>query len=98
MHDVNSLIHSVIHAYHPDITIPIKQNEYTDMNLCTRVNPKSLLEINKIEINDKTLQLPIPSVTGNLRLSDKIRKDFPPLPYSTENQQLIKKFNFEYSD
>ena len=28
----------------------------------------------------------------------KIRKDFPPLPYSTENQQFIKKFNFEYSD
>ena len=68
------------------------------MNLCTRVTPQSLLEINKIEINDKTLQLPIPSVTGNLRPSDKIRKDFPPLPYSTENQQFIKKFNFEYSD
>ena len=68
------------------------------MNLCTRVIPQSLLEINKIEINDKTLQLPIPSVTGNLRPSDKIRKDFPPLPYSTENQQFIKKFNFEYSD
>ena len=25
VHDVNSLIHSVIHAYHPDTTIPIKQ-------------------------------------------------------------------------
>ena len=46
------------------------------MNLCTRVIPQSLLEINKIEINDKTLQLPIPSVTGNFRPSDKIRKDF----------------------
>ena len=68
------------------------------MKLCTRVIPKSIVEINKIEINDKTLQLPTPSVTGNLRPSDKIRKDFPPLPYSTENQQFIKKFNFEYSD
>ena len=37
--------------------------------------PKSLLEINKIEIIDKTLQLPKPSVTGNLRPSDKIRKN-----------------------
>ena len=98
IHDVNSLIHSVIHAYHPDTTIPIKQNEYTDMNLCTRIFPTSVLEINKVEINDKTLQLPIPSVTGNLRPSDKIGKDFPPLPFSTENQQFIKKFNFEYSD
>ena len=56
------------------------------MNLCTRVVPQSLLEINKtmsIEINDKTLQFPIPSITGNLRPSDKIRKDFNPLPYST---------------
>ena len=98
VNDVNALIHSVIHAYHPDTTTPIKQNPYTDTNLCTRVTPQSLLEINKIEINDKTLQIPIPSVTGNLRPSDKIRKDFPPLPYSTENQPFIKKFNFEYSD
>ena len=89
--DVNSLIHSVIHSYHPDTTIPINQNEYTDMNSCTRVIPQSLLEINKTEINDKTLQLPIPSVTGNLRPSNKIRKDFPPLPYTAENQQFIKK-------
>ena len=98
IHDVNSLIHSVTHAYHPDTTIPIKQNEYTDMNLCTRILPTCLIEINKIEINDKTLQLPIPSVTGNLRPSKKIRKDFPTLPYSTENQQFLKKFNFEYAD
>ena len=96
--DVNSLIHSVIHTYHPNTTIPIKQHDYTDMKLCTRVIPQSLLEINKIEINDKTLQIPIHSVTGNLRPSDKIRKDFPPFPYTAENQQFIKKFNFEYSD
>ena len=95
--DVNSLILSVIHTYHPDTTIPIKQNDYTDLNLFTRVIPQSLLQLNKIEINDKTLQLPLPSVTGNLRPSDKIRKDFPPLPYTTENQQFIKKINFEYS-
>ena len=44
------------------------------MNLCTRVIPQSLLEMNKIEINEKTLQLPIPSVTGNLRPSDESRK------------------------
>ena len=68
------------------------------MNLCTTIIPKSLVEINKIEKNDKTLQLPIPSVTGKLRPSDKIRKDFPSSQYSTENQQFIKKFNFEYSD
>ena len=69
------------------------------MNLCTRVIPQSLLEINKIEINDKTLQLPIPSITGNIRPSDKVIKDFPSLSYTTENLQFIKKkFNFEYSD
>ena len=61
------------------------------MNLCTRVIPQSLSEINKIEINDKTLQLPIPSVTGNLRPSDKISKDFPPLRYTAENEQFLKK-------
>ena len=91
VHDVNLLIHSVINAYLPDTTIPIRQNDYTDINLCTQVIPQSLFEINKIEINDKTLQLPIPSITGNLRPSEKIRKDFPSLPYTTENQQFIKK-------
>ena len=68
------------------------------MNLCTRVIPQFLLEINKIDINDETLQLPIPSITGNLRPSDKIRNDFPSLPYSTENQQFIKKFKFEFTN
>ena len=53
-------------------------------------NPTVLIKINKIEINYKTLQLPISSVTGNLRPSDKIRKDFPSLPYTAENQQFIK--------
>ena len=78
--------------------ILIRQNDYTEMNLCTRVIPQYLLESNKKEINDKTLQLPIPSVTGNLRPSDNIRKDFPSLPYTAENQQFVKKFNFEFSD
>ena len=68
------------------------------MNLCTRVIPQSVLGINKIEINDETLQLPIPSITGNLRPSDEIRKKFPSLPCTIENLQFIKKFNFEYSD
>ena len=50
------------------------------MSLCTRVIPQSLLEVNKIERIDKTLQLLIPSVTANLQPSDKIRKKFPPIP------------------
>ena len=56
------------------------------MHLCTRVIPQSVI---KIDINDKTLQLPIPSITGNLRPSDKIRKDFPSLPFTIENLQFI---------
>ena len=51
-----------------------------------------------MEINDKTLQIPVPSVTGNLRPSDKIRKDFPSSPYTAENQQFLKKISFEYFD
>ena len=41
VHDVDSLVYSVRHAYHPDTTIPIRQNDYTDMNLCTQVIPQS---------------------------------------------------------
>ena len=54
VHDVNSLIHSVIHAYHPDTTTPIRQNDYTEMNLCTRVTPQSLLEINPYLLSQET--------------------------------------------
>ena len=41
VHDVNSLIHSVIDAYHPDTTIPIRQNDYTDMNFYVLEYPHS---------------------------------------------------------
>ena len=54
VHGINSLIHSVIHAYSPDTTIQVRQNENTDMTLCNRKIPQSLLEINKIEVNEKT--------------------------------------------
>ena len=53
-------------------------------------NPTVLTKNNKLDVNDKTLQLHIPSVTGNLRPSGKIKKDFPSLPYTAENQQIIK--------
>ena len=64
------------------------------MNLCTRIIPQSFLDINRIEVNDKTLQLP--SIPGNLRPSDKIRKDFPLLPHTAENQQYIKKATLSF--
>ena len=60
------------------------------MNLCTRVIPQFLVEINKIEINDKTLQLPIPSVTGNLRPSDK-NKRFPSITIYCSKSTTYKK-------
>ena len=67
------------------------------MKLCTRVIPQSLLEINKIEINDKTLQLPILSVTGNLRPSDKSFFSFLTI-YCRKSAICKKKFNFKYLD
>ena len=98
VHDVNSFIHSVIHAYHPDTTIPNRQNDYTDMDLCTRVIPQSFKEINKIEINDKPFNYPCLLSKEIFDLQIKSVKDFPSLPYTAEIQQFIKKFNFEYSD
>ena len=60
--------------------------------------PQSLLEINKTEVNDKTLQLPIPSITRNLRLSDKVRKIFLLYFILKKIYNLYKKSNFEFSD
>ena len=45
------------------------------MSLCTRVSLQSVLEINKIEVNDKTLQLPVHSFTGKNRIPSTFRQN-----------------------
>ena len=84
--DVNLLIHSVIHTYHPDTTIPIKQNNYTDMNFCTLVIPQSLLEINKREINVKHFICQYLLSQETFDLETKSKKIF--LPY-----HILQKIN-----
>ena len=84
--DVNLLIHSVIHTYHPDTTIPIKQKNYTGMNFCTLVIPQSLLEINKREINVKHFIYQYLLSQETFDLETKSKKIF--LPY-----HILQKIN-----
>ena len=65
------------------------------MDSCTRTYSQSVIELFRIEISDKTTQLPMSPALGILRASDKIR-EFSPLPYTQENLQFIGNFNFEY--
>ena len=54
--------------------------------------------INRIQINDKTFNIPVTPVIQNVQPTSIIKKTFPPLPFTEENQKFIKKFNFQFSD
>ena len=47
-----------------------------DMNVSNRPIPESLIEIYQIEVNDNTLQLPMPSVQDILDPQIKLEKIF----------------------
>ena len=54
--------------------------------------------INRIQINDKSFNIPTTPIIQNVQPSSLIKKTFPPLPFTEENQKFIKKFNFQFSD
>ena len=95
VNDVNTLIHSIIHTYHPDITEPQKPSEYVCMDIQQQnFEQKIQPHINRIQINEKSFDIPTTPVIQNVQPSSLIKKTFPPLPFTEENQKFIKKFNF----
>ena len=54
--------------------------------------------INRIQINDKSFNIPTTPVIQNVQPIFNNKKTFPPLPFTEENQKFIKKFNFQFSD
>ena len=54
--------------------------------------------INRIHMNDKTFNIPTIPVIQKVQPTSVIRKTFPPLPFTEENQKYTKKFNFQFSD
>ena len=46
----------------------------------------------------KHLHIPVTPVIQNVQPTSTIKKTFPPLPITEENQKFIKKFNFQFSD
>ena len=63
-------------------------------------NSKEIIQphINRIQINDKSFNIPTTPIIQNVQPSSLIKKKFPPLPFTEENQKFIKKFNFQFSD
>ena len=98
VNDVNTLIHSIIHTYHPDLTEPQKPSEYICMDIQQQNYNSIQPHINRIHINDKTFNIPVTPVIQNVQPTSVIKKTFPPLPFTEENQNFIKKFNFQFSD
>ena len=99
INDVNTLIHSIIHTYHPEITEPQNPNQYFCMDIQKqRSKDKVQPHINEIQINDQTIIIPTTQIIQNVQPSSPLKKTFPPLPFSEENLKFIKKFNFQFSN
>ena len=50
--------------------------------------------INRIQIDEKSFHIPTTPVKQNVHPSSLIKKTFPPLPFTEENQNFIKRIQF----
>ena len=94
VNDVNTLLHSIIHTCHSDLTEPQKPSEYICMDIQQQSYNSIQPHINRIHINDKTFNIPTTPVLQNVQPTSFIKKTFPPLPFAEENQKFEKGIQF----
>ena len=99
VNDINTLFHSIIHTYHSDITEPQNPSEYVCMDI-QQQNSKQKVQPhkNRIPTKDNPFIIPETPIVQNEHPSSPKKETFPSLPFTEENQKIIKKFNFQYSD
>ena len=97
VNDINTFIHNVAHTYHPELTEPIPQINYTvSPNLDTSSTKQ--FSLHQVYMTDSD-SLPKPLSIYNVQPTTHTSKPRVfPLPYSTENLNFINKFNFQFSD
>ena len=97
--DINSLVHNVAHAYHPDKTEPIPSSNY---NTSTQdiPSPSNHFSLPQIHMTSPTFHDTPHSNIYNVQPTSDTSKSrtFPTLTYSKNNLKFINKFNFQLSD
>ena len=94
VNDINTLIHNVTQTYHPEITEIFPQTNYSSQYKDDTV-PFLQLLLHQVYLTNSD----IPSKTSSLynvksSSSTSQHRNFPSLPYTTENLKFIIKFNF----
>ena len=97
VHDINTLLHNVTHAYHPEITEIFPQTNYSSQYkyVTTSLHQFSLHQVYMTN-QDITTTNSLYNVQPTAHTSKN--RVFPSLPYTKENLKFINKFNFQFSD
>ena len=98
VNDINTLIHSITHTYHPDITEPVPPTNYV-VHYDDSTIPPPQFSLHQICMTDSDIQhstSPLYIVQPTSNISEK--RIFPSLPYTSENFKFLNKCNFQFSD
>ena len=88
--DINTLIHSVVHAHHPGITDKI------NVHCQGMTQTNTSVENHHIDLcKDPIFNSTVSYVQPSQNLAPRV---LPTLPYSKENLLFLKKVQFQYSD
>ena len=97
VNDINTLIHNVTHTYHPEITEPLPQTNYI-VQYDDPTTPPPQISLHQIYMTNDDIPnqtSPLYNVQPTSHTSEK--RNFPSLPYTSENLKFINKFNFQFS-
>ena len=94
VNDINTLIHNVTHTYHPEITELVPQTIYS-LQYNDDTIPSDQFSLHQVYMTNFE-RPPITSPIYNVQLTSHTSKprNFPSLPYTTENLQFINKLIF----
>ena len=98
VNDINTLIHNVTYTYHPEITEPLPQTNYI-VQYDDPTTPPPQFSLHQIYMTNDDIPnqtSPLYNVQPTSHTSEK--RNFPSLPYTSENLKFNKKFNFQFSD
>ena len=98
VNDINTLIHSITHTYHPDITEPVPPTNYV-VHYEDSTTPLPHFSLHQIYMTYSDIPhqtSPLYNVQPTSNTSEK--RIFPSLPNTSENLKFINKFNFQFSD
>ena len=98
VNDINTLIKSVTHTYHPELTEPVQQTNYF-VHYDDPTTPTPQFSLNQIYMTNSDIPhhtSPLYNVQSTSHTSEP--RIFPSLLNTSENPKFINKFNFQFPD